>query len=228
MVKVGMSHTLYATFADPADAERAAGELLNAGVRPDDLSVVRPPWAGESAETVTQSAATNVEPAGNDSPGSVYGVAPDPADLTERRVEAIEGDDGAEATTSITKAADAESGAIKGGIIGAGIGAVAAIVALIIPGGGFVIGAGALASALGGVVAGAGTGAAAGAIVSYLREMGMEERAANEYGSAVEEGGAIVSVTVPSNEIDEARITEILEENGASNLNRYAARSYVA
>ena len=35
-----MGNTIYAAFADPSQAEKATGALLDHGVRPEDISVV--------------------------------------------------------------------------------------------------------------------------------------------------------------------------------------------
>ncbi len=200
-----MSHTLYATFANPEAAERAAGALLDRGVRAEDLSVVR---QGDDAPP-PRATASNVVAA----PGSVHGAEPNfDIDPDDRPV-----------TTDEVKA-----DATKGALVGAGIGTLAALAAMVVPGVGLVIGAGALAAALGGIAATAGAGAAAGAIVGYLKDMGVDEDDATHYGQAIESGGAVLAVTVPSGEVGEETANEILGEHAATNVNRYAARGYVA
>ncbi|RYG21608.1 hypothetical protein EON82_18515 [bacterium] len=242
-----MSNTIYATFANPEDAERAAGALLDHGVRPEDLSVVRRHHDGFTPMTEPTASASNV-PLDTDvvavgtkplTPppveGSVYGAIPDSADSTVRTpvtAEVYDTEDDVEETAkhgiTTTTAADASAGAVKGGLVGAGIGAIAAIAALIVPGVGLVMGAGALAAALGGIAATAGAGAAAGAIVGYLKDMGVDEQVATTYSEAVEGGGAILAVTVPSGNVDEAEATAVLNKYAATNVNRYASRGYVA
>ena len=211
-----MSHTLYATFAQPEAAERAAGALLDKGVRAEDLSVVR--QGGD-----TKAIASNVAA----SPGSIYGVEPTPEGDTEERIDRANGDAPAPEAKPNAEG-EMASGAIKGSLVGAGLGAVAVIAALVVPGVGVVLGLGALASALGGIVATAGVGAAAGAIVGHLKEMGVDEEVAREYGQAVESGGAVLAVTVPSGAVSEEDANAILSGHGASNVNRYAAREHVA
>ena len=223
-----MSETLYATFSLPEEAEKAAGALLDRGVRAEDLSVVKTPGPGESVGTAPSVVASNVvhspgpasaEPGPS---GSVYGVTPEPEDAGQRSVEIDEPKDDTTATE------DAKAGAIKGSMIGAGLGAVAVLAALVVPGVGFVLGAGALASAIAGVAATAGAGAATGAIVGYLKDMGVDEEVAGEYGHAIQQGGAVLAVTLPSGEVDEAEAAALLREHGATNVNHYAARGYVA
>lgn len=239
-----MSHTLYATFANPEDAEKAAGALLDHGVRPEDLSVVRQGHDGYSAVTAPTTIASNVTNvsgtaayAETSSPGSVYGVTPDPIADTAARADVANGDvvqsdddidDVARHGITTTTSGDAAAGAVKGTLVGVGIGALAALAALIVPGVGIVLGAGALASAIGGIAATAGAGAAAGAIVGYLKDMGVDDQVASEYGETVESGGAILAVTVPSGTVEEAEANAILSKYAATNVNRYAARGYVA
>lgn len=239
-----MSHTLYATFANPEDAEKAAGALLDHGVRGEDLSVVRRDGEGYTAATAPTTTASNVvaDPLAvtvseqNPSPvGSVYGVPPDPVDRTAARVDLANGEmrdedaeDVAKHGITTTTPGDVGAGAIKGSLVGAGIGAVAALAVLIVPGVGLVLGAGALASALGGIAATAGAGAAAGALVGYLKDMGVDDQVATEYGKTVESGGAVLAVTVPSGEVGEAEAEAVLSKYGATNVNRYASRGYAA
>jgi hypothetical protein len=243
-----MSNTIYATFSNPEDAEKAAGALLDHGVLPEDLSVVRRNHDGFTAVTEPATTASNV-PLDTDvvaltpSPvmtppieGSVYGAVPDSVNTTIKTpistAEVYETVDDVETTAkhgiTTTTPADAGAGAVTGGLVGAGIGAIAAIAALIVPGVGLVMGAGALAAALGGIAATAGAGAAAGAIVGYLKDMGVDEQVATTYSEAVEGGGAILAVTVPSGNVDEEEVNAVLNKYAATNVNRYAARGYVA
>ena len=217
-----MSHTLYATFSRPEEAERAAGALLTQGVRPEDLSVVK---QSESVSSDPRATASNVSGFAI-APGSVYGVEPDPSDETAERLDAANGEEPVGTDEELSPASIEH--AKHAGLIGAGIGAVAAIVALMIPGVGVVLGAGALATALAGVATSAGAGAAAGAVVSLLKEHGVESRVAEDYGDSVAHGGAVLAVTLPSGGVDEEKANAILNEHKASNVNRYASRGYAA
>lgn len=246
VVWLPMSNTIYATFANPDEAEKAAGALLDHGVRPEDLSLVRQEGNGYSANTAPQTYASNVAVVPTDlgagaggeipAPGSVYGVNP-PIDDTVARTAVANGDvveddddieDVAKHGITTTTAGDAGAGAVKGTVIGAGIGAIAAIAAMVVPGVGLVIGAGALASAIAGIAASAGAGAAAGAIVGYLKDMGVDDQVASEYGEAVQGGGAVLAVTVPSGNVDEAEAQAVLSKYAATNVNKYASRGYVS
>lgn len=231
-----MSHTVYATFSRPEEAERAAGALLTQGVRPEDLSVVKQPESGGMIVTAPHATASNVlatDSVSEPTPalGSVYGVEPDPTDSTADRLDVANGDvDEGPAMTGLLADVPSETvaSAKHASLIGAGIGAVAALVALMIPGVGVVLGAGALASALAGIAASAGAGAAAGAVVALLKEHGVDGDVAEGYGDTVAQGGAVLAVTLPSGNVDEAQANAILTEHKAANVNRYASRGYVS
>lgn len=119
-----------------------------------------------------------------------------------------------------TTGADAASGAMKGA--GFGLGILGALAALAIPGVGLVVGGGALAVALAGVAGSTGAGAVAGAVTGYLKDQGMAEHVAQTYSEVVEQGGALLAVTVPSGDVDEVLARSILDKYGASNLSAYA------
>ncbi len=106
----------------------------------------------------------------------------------------------------------ATEGAGVGGIIGAGIGAVAAAFAaigtsLIVPGLGLVI-AGPIAATLAGV----GAGGLAGGLVGALVGWGMPEERLKYYQDAVEGGGILLGVT-PRNEEDAVYFESAWKDN---------------
>ncbi|HEY0866303.1 MAG TPA: hypothetical protein VGE01_02935 [Fimbriimonas sp.] len=144
------------------------------------------------------------------------------------RDDADHTEDQAKHGISTTTGADAGAGAIKGTAVGIGVGALAALASLFVPGVGLVLGGGALAAALGGVAASAGAGAAAGAVTGYLKDQGVDEHIASDYDAAVRNGGALLAVNAPSGDCDEMRIREILDKYGATNVNAYTGRGYVA
>ena len=86
---------------------------------------------------------------------------------------------------------------------------------------GLVYGAGALATALGGAALTAGAGAIAGGVTGYLKEQGVPGEAAQRYHGAIEHGGALLSVHIPSNDVDQATVQEVLGKYGGSDLNTY-------
>lgn len=253
-----MGNTIYASFADPSMAEKAAGALLDHGVRAEDISVVRsengqvettnyatsaPIEADPLATTPDETARyagnypSDVVAAGNSVvPNNEVYVAPtndvyvDPtSDERNDRVDAS-GDTEAAAKHGIstTTGADAGAGAVKGTAWGAGIGALAAIAAIAIPGFGLVAGGGALATAIGGFLASAGAGAVAGAVTGYLKDQGVDEHVATHYEGTITSGGALLAITLPSGNVAEDEARMILEKYGAGNVNAYATRGYLA
>ncbi len=298
-----MSNTLYAAFADATMAEKAAGALLDHGVRAEDLSLVQhesrynnmpttvaedtgvsPDTYGELTGATTSSpgvagAGTYVPPVAETTP-PITNTGPyvdttettmiDSDAVVNTRAETyMEEDDFATARNqadydrethnvdhynsdnknnptddalhaeraakhgiSTTTGADAGAAAITGGAWGLGVGAVAALASLLIPGVGIVVGGGALATAIAGLVATTGGGAVVGAITGYLKDQGVEEHVAQKYGETVSAGGAILAVNVPSGDVDEPLARQMLEKYGASNVNTYAltenTRPYMA
>jgi len=219
-----MANTIYAAFADPDRAERAVGALLDHGVRPEDISVVR----NHPGETIS---ASIPPPPVTTSEGTVVstptsGTYAPPVTARDEDLNDIE--TSAKKGISITSPADAGAGAIKGTAWGAGLGVLAAIAAVTVPGFGIVLGGGALATALGAVAASAGAGAVAGAVTGYLKDQGVDEKNALHYEETIGSGGALVAVSVPSGGIDEMRVNEILTKYGATGVNSYATRGYVA
>ncbi len=137
-------------------------------------------------------------------------------------------EDAAKHGITTTSSADAGAGAVKGTGIGAGVGVIAALASLFIPGIGIVIGGGALAIALGGVAATAGAGAAAGAIYGFLRDQGVSEPIAKEYGDRIESGGALLAVQAPSGNVSEQEIRQIVAKYGAVSLGNVGRPGYLA
>jgi hypothetical protein len=279
-----MGNTIYASFADASLAEKAAGALLDNGVRSEDISVVRNHTADTYNDVSIASSTSgqdytnrdldqntvNTNPGqytttgstgtwtgsslapeneGRSYTGSVYGTDVATGDATDistlntaygdtaYRTENLndsnrnnEGDyeKAAKEGISTTTGADAGAGAIKGAGWGLGIGILAGIASLAVPGVGLVLGGGALAAAIGGAAATTGAGAIAGGVTGYLKDQGMDEHIAANYDNAIRSGGAMIAVTLPSGDIDEARAREILEKYGAGNVSQYASRGYVA
>lgn len=263
-----MAH-LYATFADAALAEKAAGALLDFGVRKEDLSLVANETHGAvrgtggmtqtdlggTAGTLgnraghdTASVGDRLAQAGNRVAGAVTGAVgatgasanyAAAGNMREGMADAHANMAGADANSgatvgdddstsmsakhgiSTTTPEDAGVGAVKGTEIGLGLGILAAAAALLVPGVGLVIGGGALATALGGTALAAGAGAVAGGVTGYLKDQGVPGEAVQHYQTAVQNGGAILSVNIPSGNVDQAGAEQVLAKYGASNLNAY-------
>ena len=105
---------------------------------------------------------------------------------------------------STTTPRDARVGATKGAGIGLGVGVLAGLASLFIPGIGLVLGGGALAAAIGAAVGTTVAGAVAGGVYGYLKDQGVPEAAATAFTQTLEQGGAILTVHVPSGNVDRA------------------------
>jgi hypothetical protein len=174
--------TLYASFATPDDADRAAGALLDHGALTQDIAML----AGET--TAGQwSHPTQVE---------------------------TQADTGISTTT----AGDAAYGAVKGSVIGLGVGALVAVGSLLIPGVGIVLGGGALATALAGTLGSAAAGAAAGGVAGFLKDQGVGDEIVTRYSEALNVGGSLMSVNVPTGRLDDMEVEQILAKYGATNV----------
>ena len=111
---------------------------------------------------------------------------------------------------------DAAAGAEVGAVLGAGGGLLAGLGIIAIPGLGAVLAGGWLVTAIMGALAGAGLGAATGGLIGLMTEAGIPRSDAQVYAEGVRRGGALVSVRVPENRVDEA--VEILAQAGSVDL----------
>jgi len=203
-----MSETIYASFADAAMAERAAGALLDHGVDEDDISLVSHESAYRDRRDFAAHTATLEERAG-------YAV-PD---------RGLDDDDELDAKSGITTTTpgDAAAGAVKGAAVGLGAGALAAVASLIIPGIGPVLGGGALATAIAGAAGATAAGAVAGGVYGFLKDQGVPEDHAMRYEETYRAGGAILAIRLPSNDVGRPEAESILAKYGASNVSAYGA-----
>ena len=305
-----MGNTIYASFNDPDLAEKAAGALLDHGVRAEDISLVRkgtnladttyvapvtdslndaynPFGADGSAANDTYRAnrtpTSNFERELDSTPTKEYdsivarqenaqmllgsSLGPneagahlqDPASFTGTRpydleepadtigsetyattynknyatgtYEAEENPDNLENAAkhgiSTTTSADAEAGAIKGAGWGAGVGAVAAVASLFVPGLNIATAGGAIAIAIGGLLATTVAGAGAGAVTGYLKDQGVDHAVAEHYENTILSGGALLAVTLPSGDVGEFEARSVIEKYGAINVNAYTPRGYL-
>lgn len=177
-----MQVTIHTVFSDPDTASRAVAALMDNGIRAEDISVF-----------------VRNPPANWDLPGNKPSTGED-----------VEGKASQGITT--TTAQDAAAGGMKGAGIGAGVGILAALAALTIPGFGLVIGGGALATALGGVVATAAGGAVAGGVAGYLMDQGVDEKEVGRLTEHVAGGGVLVSVVTPSDQAMADKVSGILSK----------------
>jgi len=227
-----MAQTIYASFADASLAEKAAGALLDYGVRNEDISLVSRERGTEdetSRRDYTAHSATLAEREGT----TTYADRTTDTDYTDRdsNTTVIDHSTGqgdrtelaAKQGLSTTTPGDAAAGAAKGAGIGLGVGVLAALASLVIPGFGLVVGGGALATALAGAAGATAAGAVAGGVHGYLKDQGVPDQVAMDYDHAVKTGGAVLAVSVPSGDMDEATCREILAKYNANNVNSYGA-----
>ncbi len=186
-----MRDILYASFAEGSQAEKAVGALLDAGVKDEDISLV-----------------FNEKYSITDSGGRCSEEAPDVVENAKHGV-------------TMTTGADAAVGAAKGAGLGLAIGALATLAALFIPGVGLVIGGGALATA---VATSAGTtaaGAIAGGITGLLKDQGVAAEASDRYNKTITNGGALIAIALPSGEISQLSIRQILSKYEGADFSTY-------
>ncbi len=110
--------------------------------------------------------------------------------------------------------AQASGNAAKGAVAGGVVGVLAGLGTLAIPGIGPVIGTGVLLAMFGGM------GTAIGGMLGLYSSETVSSEVIERYGMALQEGQAVVAVTVPDQ--DEAqRAEELFRNAGAANINSY-------
>jgi len=191
-----MAETLYASFVDTAAAERAVGALLDRGIRSEDISLV----SHRSHELSVSQRADELD------------------DAEDREDDPVEA---AKHGISTTTAADAGSGAITGAGVGLGVGTIAAVASLFLPGIGLITGGGALAAAIAGAAATTAAGGVVGGVTGYLKDQGVPDYHADRFHETVQGGGAILAVSVPSNDIDRAEVEDVLSKYGGHDFGHY-------
>lgn len=122
---------------------------------------------------------------------------------------------------STTTPGDAGAGAAKGAGIGLGVGVIAGLASLLVPGVGLIVGGGALAAAVGAAAATTAAGAVAGGVTGYLKDQGVPDDVVSRYDGNVQNGGALLSVHVPSGDVDRGSAENVLSKYGANDINFY-------
>lgn len=192
-----MQNTIYASFDSSDQAVKAAGALLDYGVKNEDLTIIS---KGTESEVKEDGTTVPREQGNGDDDG-------------------VEGAEGmAKNGISTTTPGDAAAGAAKGAGIGLATGVIAGLASLLVPGFGLVIGGGALATAITGAAIATAGGGVVGGVAGYLKDQGVPEEHIAAYDKAISSGGAIVVVTMNSDKIDTSKVTEVLNKYGATNI----------
>jgi hypothetical protein len=174
-----MAQRTIAHMYDSYDQARAVvNELETAGIPQSDISLVANDRAQSPASTTAGTSAAGTSAAGTSAAGtSAAGTsAAGTGAVTGHRAPATEASTGA--------------GAVLGTAVGGGLGLLAGIGALAIPGVGPVVAAGWLVATL----TGAGIGAAGGGLLGALTGAGLSRDEANVYAEGVRGGGTLVTV----------------------------------
>jgi hypothetical protein len=148
--------------------------------------------------------------------GLLAGRAHEKRFIKGARLSALE--EKVESGITTTTGADAAKGADEGAGVGAVLGALAGLASLFIPGYGVVVGGGALPTAVTAAVGTAVGGAAAGGVTGYLKDLGVDEKAAQDLDQTARNDGVIVVVQLYSDGTPEAEIRAILEKYNAIHI----------
>jgi hypothetical protein len=212
------THTIYASFPEVSQAERAAGALLDYGVRSSDISIVSTEGHAEYLQRMDDMIAEGAP------------VPPDDADaepaLDPWYVPTVVQDypDAHEPSTiglTTTTSSDAAVGAAKGAGFGLGFGALAALSCMVVPGVGLVVGGGMLAAAIACAASATAAGAVAGGIHGFLVDQGIPNEAIDRYSEAYHAGDTILAVTCPSNGVDEWTADQVLTKYHGNHISSY-------
>ena len=201
-----MKPTIYASFVNIEDAERATGALLDFGLVSQDISLV--------GHEQHKHRAVHYTGHGMNRPDDHTAVYTSDEAATENDSLA------AKSGLSTTTGADAAVGAEKGAGIGLGVGVAAALAAMFIPGIGLVVGGGTLALALAGAAATTAGGAIAGGALGYLKDQGVPEHVVSHYNETLEKGGAVLAISLPD-DVSRSSVDVILNKYNALNINEY-------
>ena len=133
-----------------------------------------------------------------------------------------EGADGDYGDAETHEVGEKTEGLIKGGLVGAGAGALLGIAALAIPGVGPFAAAGAIAaSAIPEAAAiGAGVGALAGGVTGLLTKHGVSDEDATYYEARINNGGVFLSVDTSEAGMTRETAEDILYRNGGHSSTR--------
>jgi uncharacterized membrane protein len=131
-------------------------------------------------------------------------------------ISVVAGNDTGRHDEYVKKSTSTGAAAASAASFGGGVGIVAGLIALAIPGVGPIIAGGALAT----VLTGLGVGAAAGGLTGAFLNMGVSHEEAPLYEEAVRRGGVVVAVH--ASDPMENEVIRVMDEHGARDLNAEA------
>lgn len=131
-------------------------------------------------------------------------------------INIVAGNDGARHDEYLSSSKDETTStgvaAASAASFGGGVGIVASLIALAIPGVGPIVAGGALAT----VLTGMGVGAAAGGLVGAFSKMGISHEEAQGYEDAIREGRVFMAVHV--NDPMEQEVSQVMSRHGAKDV----------
>lgn len=203
-----MSKTVVGIFDNQDHAEVAARRIKEQGLRTDDISIIAK--HGETGDPYDQASSGGMRETGGE---------PDAFSGTGGDIRATGIGTSGPMTAGHTMSAGAPTGVndnisdgvISGGVLGGIAGLLIGAGSMIIPGLGIIAAAGPIAGLL--------SGAVTGGVVGGLVDLGIPESKSRQYESDVRRGKVLFSMKTDEDKVD--RITSILRNSGASNIEAY-------
>jgi hypothetical protein len=209
------NQAVYGIVNNRNNAERLIQALIDAGVNPQDISILSSQSKDfkEFSSTDASSMGRNwrTEERITDYPAGTKPKGQFQSNASHKDESRTRGDLGTEKRTKMPEGA--ATGGLTGGIIGGTLGLLAGIGALAIPGLGPFIAAGPLMAALSGI----GAGGTIGGIIGALAGAGIPEYEAKRYENRLKEGGILIAVRANNDNLAK-RIKEIFNQHGAEDV----------
>lgn len=206
-----MSKTVVGLFDNRDNAETAARKVKEQGLRTDDISIV----AKQGDHTDQGDHADEKDGRGNTGgsftgTGGFAGIGGATGTGTGTAATGnFAGFTGARGTGAVND--NISDGVVTGTVLGGIAGLVIGAGSLIIPGLGIIAAAGPIAGLL--------SGAVTGGIVGGLVDLGIPEKESKKYENDIRQGKILFSMKTDEDKVD--RITSILRNSGASNIEAY-------
>lgn len=186
-----MSKTVVATFRSFPDAENAARQIKEQGLKTDDISIV-----ARQSDTNSQTTGTTTASGVNDS--------------TTATMASDRGTTGTTRNTGETND-NISDGVVTGGLLGGLAGLLIGAGSMVLPG------LGAIAAA--GPIAGLLSGAVTGGVVGGLVDLGIPEERGRQYEKELKEGRILFSMKTDDNNVQ--RVSSVLQSSGALSVDTY-------